>query len=480
MGHPLLNPKVGGFECCRFNTRIWDVVIQKIYEIASHLSANQTGRMQTEPDLAIYAVGSYGRQELCYYSDVDLVYTSSVDLEDVYDEKTLELIRLFYDFIDSLSHTIGSLKFSFIYRPFVDIDRWNYQDITALIDMRFLAGDDSLTTKLKNTVRSRQYDISIVLDLLKSKEKASKESDDTIYLNQPNIKEGRGGLRTLQYALWMFGLREFVSIPELYDLFDDGQLKLSLDFMLKVRNLLHFFADAAQDVLLYRDERNNLIQQEIAQALGYGGLEEALAYDFMKDYYSHAKYLHFRAESLIGSIQGSGIHISKALGVTQSHIFCLDDKFEEIDADELFQLFAYFQQYDFEIDARLSTFIFTHIDHFDLAALKQRIAELMARSGSISKALTRMHRLGIMERILPEFERAMMMRSERSLDPYTVGKHTLAAIEHLDEIGQVERSEISNRGLAVVQRDLIGGERANPFFFERQSDASELEALNEI
>ena len=91
-----------------------------------------------------------------------------------------------------------------------------------------------------------------------------------------------------------------------------------------------------------------------------------------------------------------------------------------------------------------------------------------------------MHRLGIMERILPEFERAMMMRSERSLDPYTVGKHTLAAIEHLDEIGQVERSEISNRGLAVVQRDLIGGERANPFFFERQSDASELEALNEI
>jgi [protein-PII] uridylyltransferase len=66
---------------------------------------------------------------------------------------------------------------------------------------------------------------------------------------------------------------------------------------------------------------------------------------------------------------------------------------------------------------------------------------LMAKPGSVSKALTRMHRLGIMERILPEFERAMMTRSERPTDPYTVGKHTLIAISYLDEIRESEPAQ---------------------------------------
>ena len=68
-----------------------------------------------------------------------VVYTSSVDLEDIYDESTLELIRWFYDFFDSLHSVIPGFEFSFIYRPLADITQWNYQDMTALIDMRFIA-----------------------------------------------------------------------------------------------------------------------------------------------------------------------------------------------------------------------------------------------------------------------------------------------------------------------------------------------------
>jgi [protein-PII] uridylyltransferase len=446
------DPKVSGFDCCRFNTRLWDAVIQKIYEIAQH-------RIHAEPDIAIYAVGSYGRQEMCYYSDIDLVYTSSVDLEEVYDEKTLDLIRLFYDFIDGLSKALPGVKFSFIYRPFVDIDRWNYQDITALIDMRFLAGDSSLTLKLKNTVRSRKYDISIVLDLLQAKEEAFKKFDDTLYLNQPNVKEGRGGLRTLQYALWMFGLREFVSIPDLYEVFNDDELKCALDFMLKIRNLLHLFADAPRDVLSYLPEQNDLIQQQAALAMGYPGTGEAPIYGLMADYYKHAKYLHLRSELLIGDLIGFGIHISETLGVKQSHIFCIDGNYEAINANELFQLFSYFQQYDFELDAPISTFIFTHVDRLDLDAFKGRMAELMARPGKISKSLSRMQRLGITGRILPEFEKAMLTRSERSADPYTVGKHTIVAIGYLDKIRQADARKSS---------------------IAQQPDAAELVALNAI
>lgn len=453
-----------GFSACSIHTQIWDVSIQKVYEAASFQIQSEYTKQVEEllkipgidyddlmsdvpdewiPDIAIYAVGSYGRNELCYYSDVDVVYTSSVDLEDVYDEGTLELIRWFYDFFDSLHTVIPGFEFSFIYRPMSDIAKWNYQDMTALIDMRFVAGDVSLTEKFRKAVDSEKSDISLVLDLLQSKADAFKASEDTIYLNQPDIKTGRGGLRTLQYALWMCGLPDFTSILELYERYDDEQLKPSLDFMFKVRNLLHVLANTQHDELSYHPEQNDALQTEIAAALGYADKSEECRYEFMADYYAKAKYLHFKAELLIRKFLANGIPVSDVLGVRTDVLYCIDNNFGELDTDELFQLFTYFQQYDFEIDPSLATFIFAYVDAFDWGRFTARVFELINTPGNVEKTLTRLHRLGILARLGEggrRFEKAMMTRSERSLDPYTVGKHTLAAIGHLDEIRRTESS----------------------------------------
>ena len=453
-----------GFSACSIHTQLWDVSIQKVYEAASFQIQSEYSKQVEEllkipgidyddlmsdvpdewiPDIAIYAVGSYGRNELCYFSDVDVVYTSSVDLEDVYDEGTLELIRWFYDFFDSLHTVIPGFEFSFIYRPMSDIAKWNYQDMTALIDMRFVAGDVSLTETFRKAVHSEKSDISLVLDLLQSKADAFKASEDTIYLNQPDIKTGRGGLRTLQYALWMCGLPDFISILELYERYDDEQLKPSLDFMFKVRNLLHVLADTQHDELSYHPEQNDSLQTEIASALGYADKSEECRYEFMADYYAKAKYLHFKAELLIRKFLANGIPVSEVLGVRTDVLYCIDNNFGELDTEELFQLFTYFQQYDFEIDPSLATFIFAYVDAFDWERFTGRVAELINTQGNVEKTLTRLHRLGILARLGEggkRFENAMLTRSERSLDPYTVGKHTLAAIGHLDEIRQTESS----------------------------------------
>ena len=450
-----------GFAACEIHAQIWDAVIQKVYEVAafqirdeyqkqidvlSQLPEVDTGDLAAEmegwnPDVALYAVGSYGRNELCYFSDVDVVYTSSVDLEDVYDESTLELIRWFYDFFDSLHSVIPGFEFSFIYRPLADIARWNYQDITALIDMRFIVGDETLTDRFRKAVYSEKSDISLVLDLLKSKADSFKASEDTIYLNQPNVKTGRGGLRTLQYALWICGLPDFTSIPELYEYYADDQLIPSLDFMFKVRNLLHVLANAPHDDLTYHPEKGNLLQAQIARVLGSADETDEGRYEFMAEYYAKAKYLHFKAELLIRKMLANGIPISDVLAVRTELLYCIDNNFGELDVDELFTLFTYFQQYDFEIDASLSTFIFRYVDAFDWGSFQNRMAELINMPGDVAKTLTRLHRLSILSRLGEGgelFERAMMTRSERSLDPYTVGKHTLVAIGYLDEIRQTE------------------------------------------
>ena len=452
-----------GFGACELHTQMWDAAIQKVYEVASfqirdefqkqidvlsELPEVDTSDLAAElegwaPDVALYGVGSYGRHELCYFSDVDVIYTSSVDLEDIYDESTLELIRWFYDFFDSLHSVIPGFEFSFIYRPLADISKWNYQDMTALIDMRFIAGASTLTERFRKAVHSEKSDISLVLDLLKSKADAFKASEDTIYLNQPNVKTGRGGLRTLQYALWICGLPDFTSIPELYERYSDEQLIPSLDFMFKVRNLLHVLADAPHDDLSYHPEKADTLQAEIARVLGLSDETDEGRYAFMAEYYAKAKYLHFKAELLIRKMLANGIPISDVLAASTDTLYCIDNNFGELDADQLFILFTYFQQYDFEIDASLSTFISRYVHAFDWRSFQKRMAELINIPGDVAKTLTRLHRLDILSHLGEGgalFEKAMMTRSERSLDPYTVGKHTLVAIGYLDEIRQTESS----------------------------------------
>ncbi len=452
-----------GFAACKAHAGMWDAVIQKVYEVASFqiwdeykkqievlkmLPDVDTDDLESEledwlPDVALYGVGSYGRNELCYFSDVDVVYTSSVDLEDIYDESTLELIRWFYDFFDSLHSVIPGFEFSFIYRPLADIAKWNYQDMTALIDMRFIAGNVELTEQFRRAVHSEKSDISLVLDLLKSKADSFKASEDTIYLNQPNVKTGRGGLRTLQYAFWICGLPDFTSIPDLYGRYDDEQLMPSLDFMFKVRNLLHVLADAPHDDLSYHPERGDALQTEVARVLGFTDGTDEGRYAFMAEYYTKAKYLHFKAELLIRKMLANGIPISEVLAVRTDLLYCMDNNFGELDTNELFQLFTYFQQYDFEIDASLSTFISRYVHAFDWRSFQKRMVELINTPGDVEKTLTRLHRLNILSRLGEGgalFEKAMMTRSERSLDPYTVGKHTLVAIGYLDEIRATEPS----------------------------------------
>ena len=453
----------GGFAACRIHTEVWDAVIQKVYEVASFQIQDEYQKqlevlkmlpdvdmddLETElegwiPDVALYGVGSYGRNELCYFSDVDVVYTSSVDLEDIYDESTLELIRWFYDFFDSLHSVIPGFEFSFIYRPLADVTKWNYQDMTALIDMRFIAGNAALTEQFRKVVRSEKSDISLVLDLLKSKADAFKAAEDTIYLNQPNVKTGRGGLRTLQYALWICGLPDFTSITDLYGRYDDEQLIPSLDFVFKVRNLLHVLADAPHDDLSYHPEKGDVLQSEVARVLEFTDETDEGRYAFMAEYYAKAKYLHFKGELLVRKMLANGIPISDVLAVRTDLLYCMDNNFGELDIDELFQLFTYFQQYDFEIDASLSTFISRYVHAFDWDSFQKRMVELLNMPGDVEKTLTRLHRLNILSRLGEGgalFEKAMMTRSERSLDPYTVGKHTLVAIGHLDEIRQTEPS----------------------------------------
>jgi len=432
----LINDKnVGGCEICRYNSTIFDAVVKKIFDIA-------VATVGVEPNIAIFAAGGYGREELCYFSDIDLCYTSEVNLEEVYDEDALRFISICYEFIDALSAPGKSrLRTSFLYRPYSYVNRWNYQDITAILDARFLAGNADLMEGLRKTITQHRDNIPITLKLLSSREEHFKKTGDTIYLNQPDMKSGKGGLREIQFALWIEGLKNFVGIKVLYEKIQDEQLTEAVDFMLKVRNLLHLLKGKHDDVLSYNPENGDVTQLAIAKAMGYSGDDDEIIYALMDDYYRHAKYLHLKSELLIGKSVETGMKISEHLIVKRAKIYCTDNQFEQLTQDELITTFEYFQQYDFEIDAELDAYLASNHQRFDDDNLRKRVSHLFSLRGYASKALRRMHRLGLIEHFLPDFERAMRTRSERATDPFTVGKHMLEAVAHLDEIRNAKEQE---------------------------------------
>ena len=446
-------PEIGGFEICQYNSAIFDTVVKKIYKIAS-------AQVGVEPNIAIFAAGGYGRGELCYLSDIDLCYTSDVDLEEEYNEDTLQFIRIFYNIIDALS-TAGGIRprFSFLYRPYCDVSKWNYQDLTSLLDARFLAGNADLMTGLRDTILAAKDDIPLILQLISSRAEYFHKTGDTIYRNQPDIKHGRGGLRDIQFALWIKGMKDFAPVVSLYKVMQDSQLMAALDFFLKVRNLLHLTAGRLTDILSYNPSKavhevtvcaggeplrngQDYTQLRIAEAMGYPGKGEEPMYALMADYYGHAKYLHLQSELIIGDIIEAEMNISEHLGVKQNKIYCIDDAFEQLATDELLTVFEYFQQYDFEIESHLNAHLASNHQRFNVDESKRKFADLLSRGGYVSKTLRRMHQLSVIKHFLPGFERAMRTRSERPTDPYTVGRHSLEAVAILDEIRNTKEQEM--------------------------------------
>ena len=167
--------------------------------------------------------------------------------------------------------------------------------------------------------------------------------------------------------------------------YDEGQLIPSLDFMFKVRNLLHVLANAPHDDLTYHPEKEDILQAQIARVLGFADETDEGRYEFMAEYYAMAKYLHFKAELLIRKILANGIPISDVLAVRTDMLYCIDNNFGELDANELFTLFTYFQQYDFEIDASFATFISRYVHAFDWRSFRNRMAELINMPGDVEK-----------------------------------------------------------------------------------------------
>ena len=271
-----------GIQVCTQLTELLDTVVLEIFENALSQYGENEGSVSSR--IALVPHGGYGRREMAPYSDIDLMLLHTQGSLSMVAPLARHLVRDFSD--------VG-IELGFSMRTIRQACQMSVRDpiiFTSLADARFLGGSVRFFKRFLRSFSktTRRKSSALVKSVEESRRSERVRYGETVYLLEPNVKRSRGGLRDLQLLRWIGFARYGEAVPEklhrrgLLTGEDFRRLQRAKDFLLRLRNEMHFNADTARDVL-YRDE-----QMRIAEAWGYEGRDGVLPVEqFMQDYFKH-------------------------------------------------------------------------------------------------------------------------------------------------------------------------------------------------
>jgi [protein-PII] uridylyltransferase len=245
---------------------------------------------------ALVAVGSYGRGLIALHSDIDVLFLCD-DPDDPHVHAYAEgLLYPLWDLGLRIGHAVRGVEET------LTLARDDIRTATTLLDLRRIAGDREMVNELRSLGRRRVFEPALeeFLDALASDtEKRHERYGDSLYLLEPEVKLGRGGLRDIDVAEW--ALRARFGISELGEAVKTGailareieELENAREMLCRVRNLLHRRAGRAQDRLTFAD------QEHIAEQLGFVDGITLGVEQFMQAYYRHAEVVAKTAERML-------------------------------------------------------------------------------------------------------------------------------------------------------------------------------------
>ncbi|MEC9227927.1 MAG: HD domain-containing protein, partial [Verrucomicrobiota bacterium] len=350
------------------------------------------------------------------------------------------------------------------------------QSKNAILEARIICGSEPLFTEMRKRFVSfcqRGNASSYIKQRFIDERERHNKAGNTIYLQEPDIKNGIGGLRDYQNILWIahikYGYGSLLDLEKAKILRRSQRVAMtrSYDFLLRARTELHLQNRRPTDKL-------NLEQQPaIAEKLGYSDIDifgrvEA----FMKDYYTAARTIYHNCELLkerlsIYTDSRSGcsksISFKNALRAHQHHRakkidgFILAEKILTAENKDVFQknpirlirVFKYMQQYGASPDCNLKFLIADSTSLIDNNTINSPSAaksfcSILRNPGEVYIILLQMHELGVLGRYLPEFGRLTCMVQHEYYHRYTADMHVLQTIKHLDDVFLKENSIASS------------------------------------
>ncbi len=418
-----------------------------------------------EPPLPVclVALGGYGRHELSPLSDVDVMF--------LYPEakKTPELAKFQEHLSNGILYPLWDLKLKIGHstRALNEVFAEAARDIktkTSLLESRLIAGSETLYDNFADAYRKHYLQTdpkAYIAARLQDQGSRRAQHGDTVFLQEPDIKNGVGGLRDYQNALWMSQVR--LGITRLDELEEQHYLQPAelrefqdaYDFLLRVRNELHYMSKHPTDVL------NLDTQPRLAANLGYKQevlLERVEA--FMQDYYRQAQAIYRISKTieqrlaltiaagpgLVGSLKNLMLarrsERTKRIDgfVLRGSELAYENKdiFQQ-DPVRLIRVFRHCQQLGCTPDLDLSSLIRGSGQLITRQVIESADANLafqtiLEEAGQVYPCLSLMHELGVLGRFVPEFAPLTCLVQHEYYHRYTADIHTLSTIRELDTI----------------------------------------------
>lgn len=421
---------------------LFDRLILELFEVALE-DLGQSGPEGLSSRIALVPHGGYGRRDVAPYSDVDLMLLVHPAAQKEVAPLAQRMLRDLFD----AGLTVGQSV-----RTPAEAWRLARKDPiiwTSLVESRLLAGSVSLFTGFATQFqkRSRRQAAALVSLVEKSRHEERMQYGETVYLLEPNIKRSRGGLRDIQFLRWlsfaMFGTPEAepLSAQGVLSTEDAASLAPAKEFLLRLRNDLHFHAGKAND-LLDRAE-----QLRLAAAYGYRGDDGLLPVEqFMREYFRLTEGVSQVVMRFMAATH-RGPRWSELLAPLVSHQF--DREFRvgprqiqanarglaalQGDLTRILQLAVMANLYNKPIAhatcQAIRNCVRTLPDEISPEAAERFIA-LLDQPMRLGDILRSLHEMRVLEKLIPAFDHARCLLQFNEYHKFTVDEHCIRAVEH--------------------------------------------------
>jgi [protein-PII] uridylyltransferase len=443
----------GGRQACGQRASLVDIILRHLLVQAIPDQANR--RL-----VALVALGGYGRAELNPFSDVDVMFLvddSGRGLPGAVNEGIQRILYMLWDIGYKVGHSTRSIGEA------VKQANADMQNKTAMLESRLVAGDASLFEEFRSRFIKQcvePFEEQYIVDRLANQTERHEKYGRTIYLQEPNVKSGCGGLRDYQNLLWMaffkFRVQSTAGLVERKFCNDAERrmLEKAYDFFLRVRTELHYLNKRAADVIVLSQ------QLPIANRLGYAQkniLRRSEA--FMRDYYQHARNIFNLTNVLCERMalqppdpdRKPGI-----LGFLSHHKRPRIERFDDFysadgvlfhesrdifttDRARLMRLFQHLQQRNLRMSGELQHLVRRRLHLVDKTfqyakAQRETFLAICSRKGEVGAVLRAMHEVDFLGRYIPEFGQLTCLVQHEFFHRYTADEHTLVCIEKLDRV----------------------------------------------
>ena len=416
-------------------------------------------------DMAVLAVGGYGRREVCPHSDVDVLFLTSSQPGPATKELIQFILYVLWDLNFTVGHAVRSVD------ECVRAARSDWTIATNLLDHRFVYGNQATAGRFQRQFRTKVVEragAAFVQAKVRERDRRHIRMGDTRYVNEPNLKEGKGGLRDLHLLRWIVQIlygRNDMRVAVEHGLFSEADrvaFERALQFLLSVRCHLHFESGRAEERVMFD------LQPPLAERMGYRDRPGANRIErFMKHYFLTTKRVgeitgtvlsnlreQRRARSMFGWLRLPARKV-EGYEVRNGEMVQPDPAVFDRSPVDILKTFRVATEHGLllhpalrrELQGRMRS-----VDHLrtDVAA-GSVFLDLLASRNDPEPVLRQMAETGVLGRFVPDFGRVVAQTQHDMYHVYTVDEHTIRAVGMLSAIERGEAPDDLTRVTRVAR-----------------------------